>query len=68
MVIQYISMKYFGLSWPMWMAAIVYSITYITFTVMTVFHLNPLILKHGFFDGQVPRDGIPDVRLKSILV
>ncbi|KAF9519424.1 hypothetical protein BS47DRAFT_1337201 [Hydnum rufescens UP504] len=66
--IQYISMKYFHLSWPIWMAVIVYSIAYIAILAMTVVRLNALTLKHGFLDGHVPRDGIPDVRLKSTVI
>jgi len=61
-------MKYFRLSWPMWMAAIVYSIAFITFVAMLAFHMNALALKHGFLDGQVPRDGVPDARLKLTML
>ncbi|KAF9513343.1 hypothetical protein BS47DRAFT_1344430, partial [Hydnum rufescens UP504] len=66
--IQYISIKYFRLSWPMWMAGIVYSLAFITFVAMLAFHLNALALKHGFLDGQVPRDGVPDARLKLTML
>ncbi|KAF9520999.1 hypothetical protein BS47DRAFT_1335092, partial [Hydnum rufescens UP504] len=66
--IQYISIKYFDFSWPMWMAVVVYSLAFFVFGMMTTLHMNTLALKHGFLDGQVPRDGIPDLRLKSTLV
>ncbi|KAF9518239.1 hypothetical protein BS47DRAFT_1338512 [Hydnum rufescens UP504] len=68
MVVQHISIKYFRLSWPMWMAAIVYIIAFIAFVAMLAFHMNTLALKYGFLDGQVPRDGVPDARLKLTML
>jgi hypothetical protein len=52
----------------MWMAVAFYSLAFSAFGIMTTLHMNNLALKHGFLDGQVPRDGIPDLRLKSVLV
>jgi len=52
----------------MWVAVIVYSIAFIAFGRMMSFHMNSLALEHGFLDGQVPRDGIPDVRVKSTMI
>jgi hypothetical protein len=68
MVIQHISMKYFHLSWPMLMATAVYSVAFVTFVAMLGFHMNALALKHGFLDGQVRCDAIPDMRLKLTMV
>ncbi|KAF9521001.1 hypothetical protein BS47DRAFT_1286368 [Hydnum rufescens UP504] len=50
------------------MAVVVYSLAFFVFGMMTTLHMNTLTLKHGFLDGQVPRDGIPDLRLKSTFV
>jgi len=50
------------------MAVVVYSLAFFVFGMMTTLHMNTLTLKQGFLDGQVPRDGIPDLRLKSTFV
>lgn len=68
LVLQYASMKYLDYSWPLPVAFAIYSISFIAFAINMLHHFNSIAEKHGFLDGQAPRDDVPDVRLTSTAV
>ena len=66
--IQYLSMKYLNISWPLPVAFLVYSLSLIVFAQMMLHHMHTICEKNGFLDGQAPRDGVPDLRLNATAV
>lgn len=68
LVAQYISMKYCDYTWHPALAYAIYG-TY-CFLISTAFptNINRLADTHGFLDGGVPRDNVPDEKVGSIVV
>ncbi|KAF8314460.1 hypothetical protein DL93DRAFT_2058228, partial [Clavulina sp. PMI_390] len=66
--LQYLSMRYFHVIWPTWLAMVVYAAYLIAFSCMMLFHMNDLAQKHGFLDGQSRRDQIPDLKITSTML
>ncbi|KAF8316092.1 hypothetical protein DL93DRAFT_2166322 [Clavulina sp. PMI_390] len=65
MLLQYFSMQVLGYSWPLPVAFLIYSVSFILFAINMLHEYNRLAEKHGFLDAQAPRDNVPDVRLTS---
>lgn len=68
MALQFVSMKYLNYAWPTWLAAAIYALYLVVFSMMMLWHMNAIADRHGFLDGQVLRDGVPDVRLDTTMV
>ncbi|KAF8315651.1 hypothetical protein DL93DRAFT_2078881 [Clavulina sp. PMI_390] len=62
-VLQYISMRAFGYSWPFPVAFGIYAVAFFIFAGSMLRFFNHLGEKHGFLDGEVHRDEVPDARL-----
>ncbi|KAF8309902.1 hypothetical protein DL93DRAFT_1689297 [Clavulina sp. PMI_390] len=67
-VIQYISMTYFNLSWSLPFAFVFYSTVATLFSFVMLFHFKAITAKHGFLDASHSRDGIPDSKLNGTLI
>lgn len=61
-------MKYLNISWPLPLAFLLYSFFLIRFAHAMLHHMHAVCEKNGFLDGQVPRDGVPDIRLSATAV
>lgn len=68
MIVHYVSMRFLNLKWDAWFAGLVYTSYLFVMGARMTQHMGSLILKHGFLDGGVPRDNIPDARVRSTVV
>ncbi|KAK0565497.1 hypothetical protein OC861_003720 [Tilletia horrida] len=65
--LQYAYMKLTGGTWSPGFAYVVYVVSFIWFAIHSIQGFTKLGLVHGYFDGKVARDGVPDEQSFKVL-
>ncbi|KAN0060136.1 hypothetical protein ACQY0O_008110 [Thecaphora frezii] len=66
LAIHYAYMRLTGWTLHPVAAFVFYVLSLKYFAITTVQRLNDLALQYGYFDGQVPRDGVPDTQTRKV--